>query len=141
MPASQAQIGYGTLLQRGNGAAPEVFTTIAEVTSVDFAGPNVKTEDATNMGSPGGYMESIPTLIDPGEATIALHFLQADAGQKALLADCKAKVLRNFQCVWPNGAVRAFAAYVTNFPIKGPVDKIMDVTLKLKISGPITDPA
>ena len=58
MAVSVATAGIGTLLQIGDAASPEVFTTIAEV--LDISGPGLVSDlvDVTNMSSPGSFEES-----------------------------------------------------------------------------------
>ena len=61
-----AQIGAGTLFKRGDGASPEVFTTIAEVTSVDGPTSVFDIIDVTTMESTGNDREFIAGKGDPG---------------------------------------------------------------------------
>lgn len=131
---------FGTLLKIGDGASPEVFTTIAEVK--DITGPelSVDTEDVTSHGSTGGWEEVIPTILRSGSVNFDLNFVPTNATHSytaGLLHDMVNKTLRNFQLVLPDtGATTwAFSAYVTKFPPAMPVKGALKASVSLKISG------
>ena len=71
---SDAFIGHGTLLQRGDGGDPETFTTVAEV--LNISGPSLSrdTIDVTTMDSPDEWIEFIAGLNDVGEITFDLVY-------------------------------------------------------------------
>lgn len=77
--ATGAQIGYGSLLLRGDGASPEVFTTIAEVRSVGEFGSDRELIDVTNFDSENGFREYILGLKDGVELTGTANFLPNNA--------------------------------------------------------------
>jgi predicted secreted protein len=140
MPASQALSGFGTLLKIGDGGGTEVFTSIAEVT--DIQGPSFKldTQDVTGYTSPGGWREKIPGLLDAGDVKLTLSFLPTNATHSqstGLLRDMKNKTKRNFQLVFPDGGSTtwAFAAYVTGFDVKTPIDNRMQADATLTVTG------
>ena len=64
---SDAISGYGTLLKRGDGGAPEVFTTVPEVGSI--SGPSMETDEAEvtshSSAASGAFKEFILTLLCP----------------------------------------------------------------------------
>jgi hypothetical protein len=139
---SQAILGAGTLLKRGDGATPEVFTPIAEVK--DISGPHLTRdfEDVTHQSSPGGYTESLPKLKSGGELQFDLHFLPADPTQSAtagLIADYDTGAKRNFKLVYPftPNVTASFAAYVQSFDPKAPVNAAITAAVTLKITGPV----
>ncbi len=105
-------VGLGTLLKIGDGATPEVFTTIAEVK--DITGPGLTREFAefTNQSSAGGYREYKPTFKNSGDVTFKCNFLPDDATQgfstTGMLKDYEDGTLRNFELVYPDpGATKA----------------------------------
>jgi predicted secreted protein len=131
---------YGTLLKIGDGAGPEVFTTVAEVKTI--GGPNIKvdTVDLTTHSSSGAWRQFLATLIDPGELSIDVNFLPTNATQSqstGLLKDLKNRTLRNWQLVFPDGSSTTwtFAAYVTGFAISAPVDDLLGASVTLRLSG------
>jgi hypothetical protein len=137
---TSARIGYGTLLKRGDGASPETFTAIAEVTNI--TGPNLtlNTEDATHMESPDATMEFIPALIDPGTLSFTVHFLPTNTTQTDLITDLKTRVIRNFQlvCNDPLTTTWSFAAYVTGFNLTAPIAGKFTADVTLKVTSIIT---
>ena len=72
---TNARIGYGTLFQTGNGAVPEVFTTLAEVTNITPPKMSRDTVDATHEESPGAWREFIAGLKDGGDVSLDLNFI------------------------------------------------------------------
>jgi hypothetical protein len=146
MAISVATASYGTLIKRGNGATPEVFTAVAEVTKI--SGPKIKvgTKPVTHMESPGGWAEIIPTIIEGGEVTLGCNLLPANAtqsGTAGILLDLKNKTKRNFQLLLTDAAITtySFAAYVTGFDVdSGDVEGAMAVSITLSITGQPTLP-
>lgn len=134
MAATKARGGFGTRLQRGDGATPEVFTSIEEC--LDFSGPSrtLLTEDATHMESPNGWEEHVAIGVKGlGEITFDMHFVPGDSMQAALEADLAAGTLRNFRMILPGHSRRiAFSAYVQSispsYPVKGKA--VQSVTLR-----------
>lgn len=135
---TQAQSGFGTLFQIGDGATPEVFNTVAEVTSITAPDSTLATVDATHMESPDGYAEYIPTLLDSGECSLDLNFVPASPTQK-LLADAHfAKRKANFRIIVPGAANRVeFAGYVTKLGRTFPHDNKMVQTSSVKATGKV----
>lgn len=141
MPQSNATAAYGTLLKIGDGQVSEGFATIAEV--VDIGGPAAKTImlEVTNHSSPSAFKEKVPSVIDPGAFKLVVNFTPAAITQgynTGLLRDWIQRNKRNFQLVWPNIGNTAvqFAAYVTDFDQKAPVDGKLEATFGLEVTGP-----
>ena len=65
---------FGTLLKIGDGADPEVFTTIAEVLDISGPGLSLDTEETTNHSSPGGWEEYVGTILRSGEVTFGINY-------------------------------------------------------------------
>jgi hypothetical protein len=150
--ASKAKAGTGTKLKLGDGASPEVFTTVAEITSLKMAGRTVKTDDVTNMDSPTDsngllYEEFIATVASSGGVDFTYNFTPNDTAQQAVRTAFDGK-LHNFQIVTvidKTGSspltkwTFSFAAIVEMVDgVDFPVDKKVSGTGKLKISGPIS---
>jgi hypothetical protein len=140
MPASSAISAFGTLLKIGDGGGTEVFTSIAEVG--DISGPALKmdTQDVTSHVSPGAFRERVPGLLDAGEVTFSLSFLPTAATQSqstGLIRDLRNRTKRNFQLVFPDAGSTtwSFAAYVTAFSPKEPVEGKLSADVTLTITG------
>ncbi|TCU34167.1 phage tail tube protein [Rhizobium azibense] len=78
---STAKAGIGVILQRGNGASPEVFATIANVSQISAGGVTVNMIDATHLDSPDFYAEFIPGLKTADEWTATIGWDPSDPTQ------------------------------------------------------------
>jgi hypothetical protein len=131
---------YGTLLQRGDGGAPEVFTTIAEVT--DISGPTLALDplDVTAHTSPAAFREFIGGLLDGGEVTFTINYVPTDSthdNSTGILSDLAGRVTSNWKLIFPDtGATEwTFAAFLTAFESTEPVDDRLSAEITLKLTG------
>lgn len=131
---------FGTLLKIGDGATPENFTTIAEVTNI--SGPSLSLEpiEITSHSSPGGWKEFIGGLLDAGEVTFDINYEPTEATHNAttgLIADMVDRTLRNFQLVFPDtgNTTWSFMALVTGFEPSEPVEDKLTASVTLKLTG------
>jgi predicted secreted protein len=124
---SSATLAKGTLFKMGDGASPEVFTTITELTSIS-SGPAGVTEvvDVTNHDTSGAIREKIPGLIEPVQITLRGNSV-ADTQQNAVRTAQEQRTLKNFKLVTTHLTPKtgAFAGYVIGHkiipdPINGP---------------------
>jgi hypothetical protein len=144
MPVSQGIAAFGTLFKMGDGGSPtEAFATVAEV--VDVAGPGGKTTmaDLTSHTSPSGFKEKVPTTVDGGSFTLKVNFLPSAVTQgytAGLLNKWLNRTKGNYQLLWPNvaGTYVTFAAYVTAFDMKAPVDSKLEATFTVEVTGAYT---
>lgn len=137
MPAVFAQ---GTLLKKGDGGGPEVFTTVAMVKSI--TGPTLQGEDIdiTNQDSPGGFREFINGLIDPGELSFEINYDPGDATHDAatgLLGDLTSRSVINWELIFPDtGSTKwTFSGSVKSFEANIPVDDVLSASITIKITG------
>lgn len=136
MTTGTVRSGLGTLLQRGNGASPEVFTTIPKVRSLK--GPPLETTmlDTTALDTQGGYETLTPSLKKPGVVTFELDFMPEDTNHQELLGDFVNGTLRDFQIVWPDGVTTyAFQAYVSKWEPSAAPTAVLTAAVSLQISG------
>jgi predicted secreted protein len=132
--ATSARIGYGTLFKIGNGATPEVFTTVGEVTSITPPGMSRDAIDATHEESPDGWREFIGGLKDGGEVSLELNYVPGSATTILLNAEIEAAP-GNKQIVFPGGEIFSFRALCTNFEPEAPLDDKMVASATYKVSG------
>jgi hypothetical protein len=133
--ATSAVSSHGTFLKVGDGAGPEVFTTIGEVLDISGPGTSLNTEDATNHDS-GGWREPVPTILEGGEVSFEINYY-ADASQTSLRDDQLNRTKRNFQMVMPVETLD-FAGYVTGFEYSAPVEGILRASVTIMVTGEIT---
>ena len=132
----------GTLQKIGDGASPEVFTTIGQVRSI--SGPTTKAtvQDVTTHSTAGNWMERLAMLIDPGTLGFPINYDPADATHMfatGMWADMIALTVRNFQTVFPASmGTLAYAAYITSHAFDVPVDNVLQANIELTVYGAIT---
>lgn len=84
--ASTGKTGRGVKFQIGNGASPEVFTSVGNVAGINFTGRNAEEIDFTNLDSAGGYRELRQGFKDGGSVQVQYQFDPTDSTHADLLA-------------------------------------------------------
>lgn len=141
--STQAVIGYGTLLKRGDGGSPEVFTAIAEVRSLGTPSPKRSDVDVTHLTSPGRAKEYIAGMIEQGEVSFKINWVPNNATHDevtGLLANQIDGLTRNWQIVLPSSAlIWTFPGYVRDFnPDDITPEKELMVSVTIKVAGAST---
>lgn len=125
---------FGTQLQRGDGADPEVFAAIANVTDITPPGIERETYDVTAHDSPNGWREHTGGLKDGGEVEIEINYDPRE--HDTLIADFADSEPRNYKVVYPDTLGDwAFKAILTNFEPEAPHDDKLAASLTFKVSG------
>lgn len=136
--STQARIGYGTYFATGNGASPEIFTIMGEVTAITPPGWSRDTVEATHEQSPGAHREFIAGLADAGEVSMDINYVPGGLSAAALEAE-KAltgpSALINRRITFPDGSYVTFAAILTGVETDAPLDDKMSASVTLKVSG------
>ena len=126
---------FGTQIKRGDGAEPEVFEAIANVTSIE--GPELEREtiDVTAHDTADAWREYVGGLKDGGEVSIEVNY--DPTVHDSLVADLEDAAPRNYQLVFPTtpAVTWSFAAILTGFSSEAPHDDKLAATLTLKLSG------
>lgn len=136
--ATSAISSHGTLLKVGDGADPEIFTTIAEVKDISGPAMTLNMEDATSHDS-GGWREEIATLLEAGDISFDINYTSG-ATQSVLETAQYARERLNFEMVFPFTVpvTKAFSGYVTSFDYSAPVEGILTASVTIRVSGAIT---
>lgn len=139
--ATQALSAYGTLLKRGDGGAPETFTTVPEVRSI--SGPSTETDEAEvtshSSAAAGAYREFILTLIDAGSIEFDMNYVPSDAVHQNLRSDFTSRTKRNWQLVLPgNAQTISFSGYVKTFSLEFPTDDAVTASVSIRLTGAVT---
>ena len=135
---SNAIAGYGTLLKRGDGGAPEVFSLIGEVKSISGPTLDVKEADVTTHSSAaaGAYMEFVATLIDPGTVDFEINYVPTDVTHQGLRNDMLGRVKRNFKLITPGAQdTISFTAFVKKGVYEFPTADVIKQKISLRITG------
>ena len=138
--ATVAVLAQGTLVRYGDGASPEVFTTVQDVGDID--GPNESSDeiDVTSHSSANAVREFIAGLRDAGEVSFPINLNYNNATHLQLKADKDSGVVRNWQIVIPTSPTTtlAFTAYVKEFGHTFPTDAQAQANVTLRLSSIVT---
>lgn len=142
-----AIFGYKTILKIGDGASPEVFTSIAEVKVQGLPSTSKDMIDTTHTESVNRARTFIGGLIDAGEISVDAFFLPTDSTQSTsaglLYHLWNTHTPWNFQLnIDPDGVDIdwTLACLVSGTDGSAPMDGTIDASFTLKISGKPTFP-
>lgn len=124
---------FGTQLLRGDGGTPEIFTAIANVTSISGPGLSRETIDVTAHDSPDGWMEFLGGLKDAGEVSADINY--DPSKHDTLVADFDDDEPRNYQLVFPDATTWSIQAILTGFEPEAPYDDKLAASLTFKVTG------
>jgi hypothetical protein len=142
--SSAALNNQGAVLKRGDGAGPEVFTSIGAIEAIK--GPDMSMSFADVVDLDSTWEEVKAVLPDGGEVSVDL-FLNPSANTQhaGIWTDFTGKVLRNWQIVdtgtTPNQTTWSFAAYISKLPPQFAKKDVQKATVTLRISGAVTKTA
>jgi Lambda phage tail tube protein, TTP len=136
--ATNAMIGYSTLVYYADAESPGTFTQVTEVIEVTPPNQAADDVDATHFTSPNRTREYIQGLIEPGEASIVLNRIPGGTAEIAIMALRDSGARRMWRFVWPNNTIWDFVAYVKGYETTSPIDDRMTATCTLKVSGSTT---
>ena len=140
--SANAIVGTGILLKRGDGASPEVFTTVAEI--VSLKPPALSRNEIDVSVHNDGDESKLLGMLRKGQVTGLLNWLPTDATHDSatgMIADINANTSRNWRITLPPSATEywTFAARVQLFdPQEVGVDAALQVAFALTVTGDIT---
>ena len=139
MAASVAFWAYGSHLQIGDGATPEVFTSVAEITELTPPAMSRDEIEVSNNDSPDGYREFKPGWRDGGEVAWKANWLPTNATQDfttGLGEQFNDNYVHNYRIVLPgNLATIAFSGFLTAFEPDLPLEEQAQLSGTIKVSG------
>jgi predicted secreted protein len=123
----------GTIIASGDGADPEVFLEIVEIT--DFDGPTVSNAqvDVTHLRST--TKQYIAGLRDGGTVSMNGNWVGEDDGQQRVQSDQNTRSTRNYRMTFPDTTTCIFPANVQTYGISGAVDGAIKCKIELKLTG------
>lgn len=126
---------FGTQFQRGDGADPEVFETIAEATNISGPELDRDTIETTSHDSPNRFREWVGGLVDGGEVTFEVNW--DPSLHVTLVDDFQDPLPRNYQILLPDppGGTWEFSGFITGMSHEYPHDDKMSAEFTFKISG------
>ena len=132
-------VGLGTTVEFASVASPAVFTVLAGAQSASFSGDKVAVEKTTTLLSTNGVDTFVSSTQDPGSLDIKALYEPGDASQIALEAIRLAGVAVNWKVVYPLSLGSAsFSGIVESMTRTFPLDKVCELSIKVKISGAVT---
>ncbi len=146
MPITSAiashQIVEGLQLQVGNGASPEVFTTIANVT--DFNMPMLSdTVEVTNVGDK--FKRRVATLLDLGKISFKVFWVFTEPSHMNAVTGAVRgirylwfnQVLANYKVIYPDAgsSTDTFPAYITNCGEALKTGGVVETSIELSNDG------
>lgn len=139
MVASTAIDAYGTILQVGDAASPEVFTAVANVTNLNPPPISRDMYETTQHNGPG-WDEYLPGLLRGGQVTLDLDWVPTEGTHSyttGFLKDLTDGTLRNYRVVFSDAGTTtwSFSAYVVTVPPVAPSAGKLTASVTLQISG------
>lgn len=122
----------------GNGASPETFTVVANVTDITLPF-SAKTVDVTNVSN--NWQAEIPTLLQYGKISMKVFWVMEEVTHRnAVTGNVRGlwyiflnKILADHQFIFPDGntSTSAFKAYVTEFSVSAKTGGVFEATVTL----------
>jgi len=132
----------GTAWKNGDGASPEVFSTVGEMRSFSQSGPTATVQDVTAHDTSGNWMAKLATLLDPGTISGLINYDNTDATHAfatGIWADLIALTNRNVQIVFPASMGQLdMGGYYSNHSFDFPVDNVLAANIEFAVSGAIS---
>lgn len=138
--SSQALEAQGMLLKIGNGASPEVFTSIAEIKTFSGPGGSAAVIDVTDLSSLA--KEKRMGLADEGQLSFTINYIPNNTQHALLRAQRASREETNFKLVFTDDSPAttwSFSAFVTGFAVSGAVDGVVEANVTLEITGAIVE--
>lgn len=136
--ANDAKLGLGTVVKRGDGGGPEVFTRIDECIGIPEIGLENPLVDVTY--SDATAREYIAGIPDGMELEFTFNYNSADTQQAGLISDVQSRVNRNFQVTVPAASTKTISFTLTSlkWSLETNFDKQIILHYKGKVSGSVT---
>lgn len=138
MAESEAFWAIGSTFEMGDGASPEVFTPVAEITKLKP--PNQTRDDIkiTHTLSPDGFHEYIGGWRDGGEVPIEANWLPTNTTQNpttGLLSQFYDNQRHNYRIVIPDVGYISLRGYLNAHEPDLDLEKQGMLSANIKISG------
>ena len=137
--SSSALVSQGMTIGIGDGASPEVYTSITEVNSISGPGGSAQVIDVTDLNSTA--KEKRMGLPDEGQVTLEMNYIPADVQHALLRAKRASQAVVNFRITFTDSpqTLWTFAANVLGFSVDNGVDGVTSASVTLEVSGAVTE--
>ena len=141
---------FGALIAVGDGASPEVFTNVAEVSAIKLPSQDRGNVEFTHHESPNEHRELKPGLRLSGPCTFTINYipdeathLNASGGLLFFAEEAALAAIHNWQVTLPDSpnTIWTFPAFLSKFdPADMPVEGKGEASIELTISSAVTIP-
>jgi len=137
--SQNAVLTQGTILQRGDGGTPEVFTAVPEITAITGPTATKAQIDVTDLSSTA--KQFLGGLADFGQMTVEIHYIPGNAVHTAIRNDFinAASPVHNWKLLFVNSHQWAFQAFVMGFPGNTQMNATQKGTITLRLTGPVVE--
>lgn len=127
--------GHGVLLKMGDGAGPEVFTTVAQVRGLGFPGLTKALDEFYYHDD--AWRRRFATVKDMPAFDVTINYDPANATHGALWDAYIENTLDNYQLVLTDAGAETweFAAYVQSFAISSDHEAALQAVITLAPDG------
>jgi hypothetical protein len=128
----------GTDLKIGNGASPEVFTSIPQIVSID--GPSSARSEKTVTHLKSTAVETSPGLRDFGSLNLEVEWDEGDTVHAGLRTKFDAGTYHNFQLVDAGSPTKrySFRGWVKSIPQKYGIDAVVMASVEIRLTSAMT---
>ena len=135
-----ATLGAGAQFMRGNGASPEVFTKIGEVTSISEIGETGNLVAVTNHDSPGTppRAEYIGGILDGDEITFEANYIPANTTHSGFITAAAAQASGSYRVISKTGTQLDFEGIALHWGLVLNLESQEVLGGRVKVSGVIT---
>ena len=135
---TEATIGYGTVIRVGVGAGP-TWTTLQHVLDVEWPMAEADEHEATAMDSPNRTKEYVAGLIDNGEVTIPLNWVEDSDTDTVLTAIQQSGELVQIEFTANHaGAVaETYVGFCKRYSRTSPVNGVQTAEAGFRINGSV----
>jgi hypothetical protein len=131
-------LSQGSALYKGDGASPEIFTEIDQVSNISGPDGSTGETDVTNLAST--IKEFVPSLPDMGAVSCEASWDPKLASHAAISADFLAQTTGNWEVRLSNSprTIIAFTGFPNSFSTSIGVDEKVNLSFSVRISEQYT---
>jgi len=135
--SSSALQSQGMVIQISDAASPEVYTTIAEVMSIDGPGGSAAVIDVTDLSSTA--KEKRAGLQDEGQVSFDMNYLPTNTQHILLRPQRAGALVTNFRILFTDSpqTTWSFSALVLGFSISNAGDDVTKAAVTLEVTGAV----
>jgi len=129
----------GTAFTVSDGASPETFNAVGQVTAIDGPDGSAPVIDVSNLSSTA--REKNMGLADEGQITLTLQYDMDDTGQSRLKTLRSGRTLGSFKIEMSDSPATtlSFSGYVLQFARSFNIDEVVMGNVTIEISGSVTE--